>query len=426
MVRSPRQASPNPDIYDPDDVGLRNSPLKEMHIKLQPSPSPPPLIGPNRLSPISTPSSVTRRKGPKQKSKPCLGDASIINSMDGGKHPDLARKAGNEPLASDDEDTDHSMRGTEVEIKAAAVKREPNGIDLTALAADALRAHEGRASQEPLQQAEDRDDDVMMDGSTTPNGTTIIRPRSREAERALQPRSISYVDVQSTNTPDSSIKSEPHPTSAGELPPLQRQSSIPGMPVGNGARPIRLPSISSQLGALSHIDPAVTGEQSSNAQTPPASLQRPRYAPPTSQPSTPRSPSAAACPLPSPGQASNQFYYDQGPHRTMSQATAYQYPSMVDYNSSNTDGVVLRQGSVPPSSAPPINRMSIDGITNPQVGAFKCNFPGCKSSFSTQVSRFVEPKANLQLIWIVSSQLTCQRAFFEQTTLLFGARLLKS
>lgn len=36
----------------------------------------------------------------------------LVSFMDGGRHPDIARKAGNEPLASDDEDAGDSVKGT--------------------------------------------------------------------------------------------------------------------------------------------------------------------------------------------------------------------------------------------------------------------------------------------------------------------------
>jgi hypothetical protein len=34
-----------------------------------------------------------------------------------------------------------------------------------------------------------------------------------------------------------------------------------------------------------------------------------------------------------------------------------------------------------------IDRMSIDGITNPQIGGYQCTYPGCTAqAFQTQVS----------------------------------------
>ena len=37
-----------------------------------------------------------------------------------------------------------------------------------------------------------------------------------------------------------------------------------------------------------------------------------------------------------------------------------------------------------------LNRMSVDGITNPQIGGFICTYPGCTAQpFQTQVSRYL-------------------------------------
>ncbi|KAH8789964.1 hypothetical protein F5882DRAFT_401525 [Hyaloscypha sp. PMI_1271] len=74
------------DVYDPDDVGLRDSPLlKPMRPSLQPSPSPPPTVP----LPQSGPNS-----GQSQ------GAAVLIY---GGKHPDIAAPGWDELLASIDE-----------------------------------------------------------------------------------------------------------------------------------------------------------------------------------------------------------------------------------------------------------------------------------------------------------------------------------
>ncbi|KAH8743651.1 hypothetical protein BGZ57DRAFT_980008 [Hyaloscypha finlandica] len=114
------------DVYDPDDVGLRDSPLlKPMRPSLQPSPSPPPTVPLPQGGPNS---------GQNQ------GDAVLVSFMDGGKHPDIARQAGNELLASIDEGAVESVKGTEVTV-------EKKAIDLTTLATEALKAHEVTAAQ---------------------------------------------------------------------------------------------------------------------------------------------------------------------------------------------------------------------------------------------------------------------------------------
>jgi hypothetical protein len=61
--------------------------------------------------------------------------------------------------------------------------------------------------------------------------------------------------------------------------------------------------------------------------------------------------------------------------------------------------------------------MSIDGITNPQIGGFQCTYPGCTAQpFQTQVSydlhsvRLVPVETNTRL---VSTELTCERPFIK-------------
>lgn len=60
--------------------------------------------------------------------------------MGRGKRPDITRKARNEPLGSDNKDMEAFIEGTKVIV-------EKEGIDLTVLAADALRAHKAKTAQ---------------------------------------------------------------------------------------------------------------------------------------------------------------------------------------------------------------------------------------------------------------------------------------
>jgi hypothetical protein len=75
-------------IYDPDDVGLQDSPLlKPLNPRLQPTPSP---------SPEDLESEYA-------KPVPSQGDAVLIGLLGGGKALEVARRAGTENLATDDE-----------------------------------------------------------------------------------------------------------------------------------------------------------------------------------------------------------------------------------------------------------------------------------------------------------------------------------
>lgn len=105
-------ASVSEDVYDPDNVRLHNTPLlKPMKQNLQPSPSPPPFPLP-QTTPESTPGPPDRKGSIRSSNGRGQGDAVLVSFMGGGKRPDIARKAGNGPLGSDDEDVDDFVDGT--------------------------------------------------------------------------------------------------------------------------------------------------------------------------------------------------------------------------------------------------------------------------------------------------------------------------
>ncbi len=90
------------DVYDPDEVLPRDSPLLQPHLlNLRLSSSPPPQVP---LSQVSPPSSPSRSKSNhRQKVRPSQGDAVLISYMGGGRNPQLAATAGAEALPSDEE-----------------------------------------------------------------------------------------------------------------------------------------------------------------------------------------------------------------------------------------------------------------------------------------------------------------------------------
>src|SRR5882757_6501824 len=107
----------NEEYLDPDDVGLHNSPpLKPMKVNLQPSPSPPPSVPLPPVSPDSSPGPPDRKGSNRTKYRPSQGDAVLVSFMAGGKHSDIARDAGDKPLASDNEEGDEHLKGTEVAV----------------------------------------------------------------------------------------------------------------------------------------------------------------------------------------------------------------------------------------------------------------------------------------------------------------------
>jgi hypothetical protein len=366
------------EYLDPDDVGLHNSPpLKPMKVNLHPSPSPPPAVPLPQVSPDSSPGPPDRKGSNRPKYRPSQGDAVLVSFMAGGKHSDIARDAGDKPLASDNEEGEEPIKGTEVEIMAVERKDEANpeknGIDLAALAADALR-HSDPAQKE-----------------ATPGSTRSRLDMSSAAEpmEGLKPSIPSittlYVDGSGQkSSPDTAIKHEMSGSpAAGELPPIRQHSPQSALSNGNGTSHITLPSISDQLGDINHLTEAAAAGDSAFSQSPPA-RPPPRFSAVPGHGSPPKSPNDAfRRELPSPGRG--HFYFNANSHRRPSQSDAPQYSSAGDYSSSNTETPSTDQsGSTPATIA--IDRMSIDGITNPQIGGFQCTYPGCTAQpFQTQV-----------------------------------------
>ena len=381
VENQPPQSSTADDIYDSDDYGNRDTPpLKPMKINLQPSPSPPPAVPLPQVSPEPSPEPPGRKGPNRPKNRPSQGDAVLVSFMDGGKNPEIARNAGNQPLASDDEEGDGSVRGVEIEVTT-----EKEDLDLTALAANALRAHEEGTSLPTLKP------------NSTKNGSPSIdappsEPHQMDGVKPTIPSiTATYVDdPHSQSSPDAAVKPEIKASPAGELPPIRQHSPKSTLSNGNGTGPITLPSISDQLGDLNHLaDAAATGE-TTFSQSPPA-RPPPRFSAVPGQGSPPKSPNDAfRRELPSPGRGTSHYYFNANSHRRPSQTEGPQYSSAGDYSSSNTETPSTDQSGSTPAMA--IDRMSIDGITNPQIGGFQCNYPGCTAQpFQTQVSQIIIP-----------------------------------
>jgi hypothetical protein len=89
--------APAEDIYDPDDVGLHNSPpLKPMKVNFRPRPTPPPAVALPPVSPESSPEPPGRKGSNRSKYRPSQGDAVLLLYMDGGQHSNIARQARDE------------------------------------------------------------------------------------------------------------------------------------------------------------------------------------------------------------------------------------------------------------------------------------------------------------------------------------------
>ena len=415
-----QSAALSQDVYDPDDVGLRDSPpLRAMKVNLTPSPSPPPVAPLPQVSPDSSPDSPGRKGSNRQKNRPSHGDAVLVSFMDGGKRPEIARQAGAQPLASDNEEDEDSVKGTEVSVKVAK-NVENDGVDeLTALAQNALRAHEGQT-----QSSSQAVPAAPINKSNTPESNARAEAEPMEDVKPTIP-SIAAIHIgepQKHPSPDTIVKSEIK-TAEGELPPILPQSPQSNLTNGHVNTPITLPSISDQLGDINHF-PEPSPANLAFSQSPPGRPGVPQFQAISSQGSPPKSPHDSFRPqLPSPGRGPPYFYNSdiRRPSQTEGALYAsgeYSTPS----NSTNTETPASSTDLPTPSA--PIDRMSIDGITNPQIGGFQCTYPGCTAQpFQTQVSVFMFSHRSNLIYGIVPPEFSCERSLIQSTPLLRCKRL---
>jgi hypothetical protein len=363
------------DVYDPDDVGLRDSPLlKPYNPKLQPTPSPPP--------------DESESEAEDAKPVPSQGDAVLIGLLGGGKALEVARTAATELLAADDEMSDGQEKGVEV---SAAMGKPGHAIDLEALAAGALNAvkfHTAHAATTPHGPTE------------PPLGEINTTPRLNGHDRSMPSEPLPAMKTEPPE--DGKRHISPNlfgPQGGDELAPIQEPS-----PKSEKINGFTLPSISSQLGHLTQLADAATATGSdkdpnsthrpSISQSPPIpSIFQIGAAPhPGTQTSPPISPNDNfRRELPSPGRgpatAPSPYYYNN-PRRPSLASDGPPFPAATpqEYSSSTTETPSTDQSGATPAGIPAgIDRMSIDGITNPQIGGFQCTYPGCSAQpFQTQ------------------------------------------
>ena len=190
------------EIYDSDDAFAdRTPPLVAREVKLQPSPSPEFLTPPPRSPSSSEPTGRSNQKGRKRRTQPSQGDAVLIGFLGGLNNPDIATRAGEEPLnsatQSENSDIDEEMKD-EVETEKAAV-----GMDLEKMAQNAIDAFSGHEGPESR--------------TSSPRGTVTrrVRPPKLHTDLANQAR---HPDAKSKAMGKRSKESTPQTSSDGEHP----------------------------------------------------------------------------------------------------------------------------------------------------------------------------------------------------------------
>ncbi|TGJ82669.1 hypothetical protein E0Z10_g6111 [Xylaria hypoxylon] len=402
---------PASDIYDPDEVFPRNSPLmKPRVLKLKPSPSPPavtlPLVS---LSPRLGGKSSNRR----HKIQPTQGDAVLILHLDGGRRPEISQEAGYRPLdqfnsdecqsgseseetmGDDSEDEDGirsngmspipTSRFTKpvVEPSAPEPASVPGSVDLRSLATDAL------AAAQAVSKTTDVDDLQSVNHETQGSQRVSLLESSaisigREmpilnTKRPVLAPPISPYPVQSSpeiysprqHTP-SQVLMHPNnvrsptslpPGSHGELAPLQMAS-----PRSDSSNHETLPSIRSQFFEQLHSSPKDLAVRPS-----------PHFphSPPTGPSRLGAIPGTHTSPPISPNEAYRNNTSIPSPANTLPALSPYPYSSTNSHQSPpgldyNANGAKLERSSISQILTPPTDRiadrMSIDSMTNPQIG----------------------------------------------------------
>ncbi|KPM46201.1 hypothetical protein AK830_g290 [Neonectria ditissima] len=363
------------DTYDPDEVVPRDSPLMTpLRPRLAPTPSPPPDIPPAQVS-LSPASLDDRDKSNRHKVRPNSGDAILVAYLDNGRDPEIARVAGRQLLAGEEDSPDHesSPDGPTDEV----VLTVPS---LQHLAADALQVAAFAAGPNPHPNLSSIS---ALGLKASPDISVSTRHLSLHDDNPASPFSYPGAD----NKPDARSPPVAILTPAsGELPPLQMDS-----PRSDSNGPI-LPSIRLTLGDIDRlppepIAPADKELSSRHAHGPgfPASppLGIPRFPPiaisHVSPPASPNEGFTRTLPSPRSLPASSPYYY--GPNTINPRHNAEYSSSSATGETPSTD----HSASTPATSTSVADRMSIDGITNPQIGAYVCTFGGCTApAFQTQ------------------------------------------
>lgn len=396
------------DAYDPDEVVPRDSPLMTpLRPRLELSPSPSPDIPPAQvsLSLSLSPTSADRRdKANRHKVRPSSGDAVLVSYLDDGRDPELHRAAGRQALPCDDEedspdadidattDPDQDAEPDDIPSPVAPPAAPVMTSSLQNLAADALQvafagvpppshAPVAVAVAAAVAVAPSARPSVLNAASDITIPTTRLSLRDDLPPGSYNPRDLfSSTDFKpGAQSPPSSILTPP----TGELPPLQMDSP---RSESNGQM---LPSIRSTLGDINRLsDPLAPADKDmavrhgpvpSFPRSPPGSIHRfPALA--TNHVSPPISPNDGyPRNLPSPHSlpASSPFY---GVTNGIQHRPSVEYSSSTAGETPSTD----QSGSTPATSTSVAERMSIDGITNPNPH-YVCNVPGCNAPpFQTQ------------------------------------------
>ncbi|KAG9232254.1 hypothetical protein BJ875DRAFT_90957 [Amylocarpus encephaloides] len=339
---------PRDDIYDSDDGRLKSPPLIAMNVNLKPdSPKslmPPPLTLDSKSG--ASDSKAIRR----YKVIPSQSDAGLVSMMANGRSPDIARIAGTETLEPYINGEDGGEEVIALAAKAVAMIQMPQSKSH-------MKPTTAEVRRERIVEEVRRPGDSMGEGRHRMPSIPVGGPR-----HMASPETPGRLDMKS-------------PGSEEKLAPIRSQSPNSAQTNGNGAA-ISLPPFKETLAKIGQSLPETP--DSHYAHSPPAV--RSLFPSLSNHGSPPKSPNDTfRRELPSPGRGI--YPYNSNGYRRPSQSESTHYSSAADYSGSNTE----TPSSDASTANPAIDRMSIDGITNPQIGGFQCSYPGCIAQpFQTQ------------------------------------------
>ena len=218
------------EAYDLDDGLIRRSPpLERQIVKLRPSPSPDYLPPPER-SPTperhSRSSNSTKRRRPKAQAS--QGDTVLIGFMGGLNHPDIATRAGEEPLPqSDDSELEEQMD------EDGALTTRQGDTALIHLAENALPLVENNDGQTVQESTSPKSEDTrrtrprLLTQTHTTNSETTAHFVPDSSDAAADGNRIEADGVDSSNSPSRSISSKKDDSDSVAISPLLRKFTIP-------------------------------------------------------------------------------------------------------------------------------------------------------------------------------------------------------
>ncbi|KAL7929467.1 hypothetical protein V8C35DRAFT_194753 [Trichoderma chlorosporum] len=373
--------------FDPDEALSPGTPqMTAVHPKLELEESPPPDIPRAQVS-FSPPPLDGFPRSNRTKIRPVSGDAVLVAYLGNGRHPEIAQEASHQALPSADEGSFEFSEGEDDASQKSPsrntnrpeddIKQRPDvaATALRAVAADALAAG-GHYSAE---------DKPSVDLSASTNQLSIhddaVSSPKREGNSPLLGGRLKLLSPGS-----------------GELPPLLVDS-----PKYDGMNGPSLPSIRTQLGAtlddINHHLPTDMPTPNDNRDIPRYTIDVRVYSRSSpvggtgvirfssisagSRASHPISPSESiqrSLPSPNslPASSPDNFASNGSMHRSPAEFSSNNTPSSSTLPPGYTSASPTTLASV-------ADRMSIDGITNPQVGSYSCTYAGCTAPpFQTQ------------------------------------------